>query len=137
MTGPPKPFKTVEELRASGSKTRDGKLVDLDGLEGADGTHYAADDKVNRQLSHIIHEAVSALKSDEHGPKFVIGWRLYPNANHPLWKSEHEQHICGCGCGCGCGRPVDVAPPTPLSSARRRSAKSAAEKATKPRTRQR
>jgi hypothetical protein len=29
----------------------------------------------------------------------VLGWRLYPNKNHPRWKAK-DDHACGCGCGC-------------------------------------
>jgi hypothetical protein len=29
----------------------------------------------------------------------VLGWRLYPNKDHPRWGAE-DVHSCGCGCGC-------------------------------------
>jgi hypothetical protein len=38
-------------------------------------------------------------KSDRHGARFVLGWRLYPNKEHPSW-SNKDVHSCGCGCGC-------------------------------------
>jgi len=54
----------------------------------------------NRELADRISAAVQELKvSDEHGPRFVLAWRLYPNSGHPCWDPK-EVHICGCGCGC-------------------------------------
>lgn len=54
----------------------------------------------NRELADRISAAVQDLKvSDEHGPRFVLAWRLYPNNDHPCWDPK-EAHICGCGCGC-------------------------------------
>jgi hypothetical protein len=37
-------------------------------------------------------------KSDRNGARFVLGWRLYPNQDHPSWSKD--VHSCGCGCGC-------------------------------------
>jgi hypothetical protein len=54
----------------------------------------------NRQLADRISKAVTDLKAnDEHGPRFVLAWRLYPNDEHPCWHQK-EAHFCGCGCGC-------------------------------------
>jgi hypothetical protein len=54
--------------------------------------------QANRDLAEMIHQAVKARKnSDKHGAHFVLGWRLYPNKEHPRWKSE-DPHSCGCGC---------------------------------------
>jgi hypothetical protein len=54
----------------------------------------------NRELADRISAAVKDLKtSDEHGPRFVLAWRLYPNSEHPCWDPK-EVHVCGCGCGC-------------------------------------
>jgi len=54
----------------------------------------------NRELADRISKAVGDLKkSDEHGPRFVLAWRMYPNNDHPCW---HEEGIHYCGCGCGC-----------------------------------
>jgi hypothetical protein len=54
----------------------------------------------NRELADRISKAVKALKkSDEHGPRFVLAWRMYPNNDHPCWHQEGV-HYCGCGCGC-------------------------------------
>ncbi len=57
---------------------------------------YAA----NRELARLINKAMKAAKkSDKAGQQFVLGWRLYPNKNHPRWK-DRDAHACGCGCGC-------------------------------------
>jgi hypothetical protein len=54
----------------------------------------------NRKLAERIGKAVSDLKKgDEHGPRFVLAWRLYPNKEHPSWQ-RRDVHFCGCGCGC-------------------------------------
>ncbi len=54
----------------------------------------------NRVLAEKISNAVGELKnSDEHGARFVLAWRLYPNDEHPCWHQK-DAHYCGCGCGC-------------------------------------
>jgi hypothetical protein len=40
-------------------------------------------------------------KQDKNGAQFLLGWRLYPNRDHPRWKNNKDAHSCGCGCGCG------------------------------------
>jgi hypothetical protein len=61
-----------------------------------DKSDYAA----NRELARLIKKAMrAAKKSDKAGQQFVLGWRLYPNKNHPRWKGR-DVHSCGCGCGC-------------------------------------
>lgn len=67
----------------------------------------------NRELADRISKAVHELKdSDEHGSRFVLAWRLYPNNDHPSW---HRQHVHQCGCGCGCAS----APPEKAKSSRK------------------
>jgi hypothetical protein len=34
------------------------------------------------------------------GPRFVIQWRIFPNASNPIAADPNQ---CGCGCSCGCG----------------------------------
>jgi hypothetical protein len=54
----------------------------------------------NRKLAERIGKAVSDLKKgDEHGSRFVLAWRMYPNKEHPSWQRT-DVHFCGCGCGC-------------------------------------
>jgi hypothetical protein len=53
----------------------------------------------NRELAELISDAFDATKkSDEHGPHFLLAWRLYPNQEHPRWQMK-EPHSCGCSCG--------------------------------------
>jgi hypothetical protein len=60
-----------------------------------DRTGYAK----NRELAERISDAVEELKvTDEHGPHFILAWRLYPNQEHPRWQNE-DPHFCGCSCG--------------------------------------
>jgi len=92
------------ELQRRARKTAEGKARSpLPGVK-TDAKHVRATDKcgysANRELAELIKDAVRAKKkSDKHGPKFVLGWRLYPNKSHPQWKSK-DVHSCGCGCGC-------------------------------------
>jgi hypothetical protein len=54
----------------------------------------------NRALAERIDEAMGDLKQgDEHGSRFVLAWRMYPNKEHPSWQRK-DVHFCGCGCGC-------------------------------------
>jgi hypothetical protein len=98
------PKMTRAKLRKSARKTSRGKgRAPLPGVK-TDAKHTQATDKcgyqANRELAEMISKAVRAKKNaDKHGLHFVLGWRLYPNKDHPRWKSK-EVHACGCGCGC-------------------------------------
>jgi hypothetical protein len=98
------PKLTRAKLRASARKTSGGKgRKPLPGVK-TDARHAQATDKcgyqANRDLARLIREAVRSKKqSDKRGARFVLGWRLYPNAQHPDWKNK-DVHSCGCGCGC-------------------------------------
>jgi hypothetical protein len=98
------PKMTRAKLRKSGRKTSRGKgRASLPGVK-TDAKHALATDKsgyaANRELARLISKAVRTTKiADKHGPRFVLGWRLYPNEQHPAWKSN-DVHSCGCGCGC-------------------------------------
>jgi hypothetical protein len=95
---------TRKRLQTSARKTSQGKgRAPLPGVK-TDATHVQASDKcgyqANRDLAKLIKKAVrKKKKADKHGAKFVLGWRLYPNKDHPTWKSN-DVHSCGCGCGC-------------------------------------
>jgi hypothetical protein len=84
--------------------TSEGKgRAPLPGVK-TDAKHAQATDKCgykeNRDLAEMIAKAVRAKKnSDKNGAHFVLGWRLYPNKEHPRWKGK-DDHACGCGCGC-------------------------------------
>ncbi len=95
---------TGSKLRKGARKTSEGKgRVSLPGVK-TDAKHVDATDKcgyrANRELAALIKAAVRTKKnSDKKGAHFILGWRLYPNKEHPRWK-EINEHACGCGCGC-------------------------------------
>jgi hypothetical protein len=98
------PKVTRAKLQRSARKTSGGKgRAPLPGVQ-TDAKHVNATDKcgydANRQLAKLIEKAMrSVKKGDKGGQHFVLGWRLYPNKNHPRWGSK-DVHSCGCGCGC-------------------------------------
>jgi|SRR6195256_1008903 hypothetical protein len=98
------PKMTRKKLQKSARKTSQGKgRAALPGVR-TDAKHAQATDKcgyqANRDLAKAITSAVRAKKkADKHGAKFILGWRLYPNKEHPAWNGKGE-HSCGCGCGC-------------------------------------
>ncbi len=96
---------TRSKLKKDARKTSQGKGrgASLPGVK-TDANHVQATDKcgylANRHLAEMIRKAVRAKKiNDANGAHFLLGWRLYPNREHPRWKSKNE-HACGCGCGC-------------------------------------
>lgn len=92
------------KLQRSARKTAQGKgRAPLPGVK-TDAVHAQATDKcghkANRELADLIRRALRAKKNgDRSGAHFVLGWRLYPNKDHPRWKDK-DVHSCGCGCGC-------------------------------------
>jgi hypothetical protein len=98
------PKMTRGKLKAGARKTSQGRgRAPLPGVK-TDAKHANATDKcgyqANRELADMIAKAVHAKKNgDKNGAHFVLGWRLYPNKDHPRWKSK-DVHSCGCGCGC-------------------------------------
>jgi hypothetical protein len=98
------PKMTRKKLRTSARKTSQGRgRAPLPGVK-TDAKHAQATDKggyrANRDLAKLIRAAVrEQKKADRHGTKFVLGWRLYPNEEHPAWNGTGD-HSCGCGCGC-------------------------------------
>jgi hypothetical protein len=98
------PKMTRRKLQKSARKTSQGKgRAPLPGVM-TDARHAQATDKcghgANRQLADMISKAVRAKKNaDKDGAHFVLGWRLYPNKDHPRWNGK-DIHSCGCGCGC-------------------------------------
>jgi hypothetical protein len=96
------PKVTRAKLKRDARKTSEGKgMVPLPGVK-TDAKHAQATDKcgyqANRDLAAMIKKAVKAKKnSDRRGDHFALGWRLYPNKEHPRWKGKDE-HACGCGC---------------------------------------
>jgi hypothetical protein len=98
------PKMTRAKLKKTARKTSLGKgRAPLPGVK-TDAKHVQATDKcgyqANRDLAAMIAKAMRAKKnSDKNGAHFVIGWRLYPNKEHPRWDNK-DVHSCGCGCGC-------------------------------------
>jgi hypothetical protein len=92
------------KLKQSANRTSGGKgRLPLPGVK-TDAKHANATDKcgykANRELADMISKAVKSKKNgDKNGAHFVLGWRLYPNKNHPRWTNK-DVHSCGCGCGC-------------------------------------
>ena len=95
------PTRTIKELQASARHTFHGK--GRRGLPGVKTDSKVVDRNAhaqNGELGKRISNAVHALKkADKNGPLFVLGWRLYPNKEHPRWNGK-DVHSCGCGCGC-------------------------------------
>src|ERR1700675_2473176 len=98
------PKMTRVKLKKAARTTAHGKVraalpgvkTDAQDAKATDKCGYAA----NRDLSKLIGKAVRAKKkSDKKGAHFVLGWRLYPNKDHPRWSGK-DVHSCGCGCGC-------------------------------------
>lgn len=93
-----------KKLKSGARKTSEGKgRAPLPGVQ-TDGRHVNAIDKcgydANRELAAMIAKAIRAKKNgDKNGAHFVLGWRLYPNNEHPRWHNK-DAHSCGCGCGC-------------------------------------
>jgi hypothetical protein len=98
------PKMSRSNLKRSAKRTSEGRgLAPLPGVK-TDAKHLQATDKcgyqANRDLAEIIKRVVRARKnSDVDGAHFVLGWRLYPNKDHPRWNTK-DDHACGCGCGC-------------------------------------
>ena len=36
-------------------------------------------------------------------PRFILGFRMYPNAQSKYWDQASKEHVCGCGCWGGNG----------------------------------
>ncbi len=72
----------------------DRLISDTDARPGADAE--------NRNLNTAIDAALSNCKpvdnaDPDKGPRFVLIWRMYPNANNDVVKNSSN---CGCGCSC-------------------------------------
>jgi hypothetical protein len=99
------PGRTFDELKRSGLVTREGRgRPQLPGVKADAAQNRSEDAKVNEQLAKEIGETVLRLKGNANGkPKFVIGWRLYPNLeNKEYWDNRLLDHVCSCACGCAC-----------------------------------
>jgi hypothetical protein len=97
---------TRAELEQSGRHTMNGDGLKTELQTGLPAV--AADAKTmdpeahstNRELAKQIQELVAKHKPADDGvPRFVLAWRMYPNADSKYWDAE-TGHVCGCGCGC-------------------------------------
>lgn len=64
----------------------------------------AGKDAENRRLNDEIIKLFRTIKErdgkdPETGPRFIIQWRIFPNAANPIASDPNQ---CGCGCSCGC-----------------------------------
>jgi hypothetical protein len=104
------PRVSCEEVAKSAEQITRGEGL-IAGLPGVKADARSMDQKAheaNRDLAERIREAMAAVKpSDNNVPRFVLGWRLYPNRNNPFWKDEGGTHVCGCGCGCSSWAPPE------------------------------
>jgi hypothetical protein len=142
------PKLTIAKLKKAARKTSEGRgLAPLPGVKTdakeaakADpgdprspyygSTHHDAKGyAANRKLSARISEAVDDLKTtDEHGARFVLAWRMYPNNEHPSWHRT-DVHQCGCGCGCFASAPPKAGKASRAGKATRASKTTRASKA--------
>jgi hypothetical protein len=97
------PSLTHKHLAMTVDNTAKGK-GHVSGLPGVDPDAKRMDrkaHKANRDLAQRITEAVHSIKPKDKGkPRFVLGWRLYPNQENDFWKDAGGVHNCGCGCAC-------------------------------------
>jgi hypothetical protein len=97
------PRLTGKQLKESAEKTQKGEGL-VAGIPGVEADAERMDRQAhtaNRDLAKRIREAVAATKpSDKNIPRFVLGWRLYPNRDNPFWNDAGGPHVCGCGCAC-------------------------------------
>jgi hypothetical protein len=105
-------LKLSDLKKQSAVKLRDGRrhhaalaavTSDAEAVQALDPVQHPLCDRTgyqqNRELAIRISDAVEAVKTtDEHGPHFLLAWRLYPNEEHPRWQAK-SPHYCGCACG--------------------------------------
>jgi hypothetical protein len=101
------PYLKVSELKAGAEATAkgDGLKVPLPGVAADAHAMDAKAFEANRKLADKIRQAVAELKEcDGKVPRFVWGFRMYPNAESKYWdeKKKEADHRCGCSCGAAC-----------------------------------
>ena len=123
------PRLTAKELKGTAAQTMKGDGLKV-ALPGVAADAYSMDKeayKVNRDLAKQIQQLVAKLKpSDKKVPRFVLGFRMYPNAQSKYWDQAVRDHVCGCGCGCsssGNGNDEYSRAPALKRIAKKRSAK--------------
>jgi hypothetical protein len=98
------PRLAAKELKDKASSTAKGDGL-KHALPGVAADAHSMDKKAhaaNRDLAKRIQQVFAELKpSDNKIPRFVLGFRMYPNAESKYWDQASQGHVCGCGCGCG------------------------------------
>ena len=126
------------DLKSSAAETNEGRGGHLS-LPGVKADAKSSDPKAfkkNLALAKRIAQAVADLKeSDGKIPRFVLGWRLYANAESPYWNrpKDDPSHPCSCGAGCW-SSPAKKGSPAKPAGARKKTARTA-KKGTKSRKR--
>ncbi len=95
-----------------GPKLTRKHLQELTDLTAWDGRKYHDDlppgfpegHKQNLALKQALTDAFLQCKdidlNDPNGSPWFLAWRMYPNADHPMWKEQEGHEDCGCNCGC-------------------------------------
>ena len=97
------PNMTPKEVRDSAVKTYkgDGLKAALPGVAADAHSMDKAAFSKNRELAKKIQDLLAEYKPSDKGvPRFVIVWRIFPNAANPV-VSGGGPDACGCGCSCG------------------------------------
>jgi hypothetical protein len=87
-----------------GGDQDDGTHAGVPGLINENAKDYGKDTE-NLRLRDQVLSAFKQVKQKydsadtEHGPRFVLQWRIFPNASN---KIASDPSSCGCGCSCGC-----------------------------------
>jgi hypothetical protein len=129
-----------QDLKTSAAETNEGRGQDL-ALPGVKADAKTSDPKAfkkNLELAKRIAQAVAELKETDNGiPRFILGWRLYANADSPYWNRPKDDPSHPCSCGAGCWSVPVPWPPEPRARPKKRapgrskSARPAAKKRTK------
>lgn len=95
------PKRTLAELQESAKVTSEGK--GKPGLPGVKADAKQVDLEAynaNRKLAKEIQAVVKRVKTekDKGKPRFLVAWRMYPNAENEYWNGK--EHSCGCCCAC-------------------------------------
>jgi hypothetical protein len=64
--------------------------------------HFPNGREENLKLKKAIVQAFRDCKGidpTDPNPRWLLAWRMYPNANHPDWQGG-GMDSCGCNCGC-------------------------------------
>ena len=60
---------------------------------------YAQNVALKQAIAKAFIEIKKINPNDPNGPLWLLAWRMYPNADHPMWK-DGAGPVCGCNCGC-------------------------------------